>query len=235
MSSGFFSFFAHTGVALAFQGEGFVPSRMGGSSAGALVSGMWASGTDPNDSAKALLELERSEFWDPAIGFGVLAGRKFQSKVEALLSAKTFEECRVPLAVSVFDVLTRATRSESTGDLAPAIVASCTVPVMFHPVWLRGRPTLDGGILDRPGLLGMPHGERLLYHHIVSRSPWRKKNSEAIQIPSRDNMMTLAIDGLPRSGPFRLGEGKRAMHLAREAALRAMDLPIDANVIRISC
>lgn len=232
MSSGFFSFFAHTGVVLALEEEGFSPNRLGGSSAGALVAGMWASGTPPKESARALSDLVRSDFWDPRPGLGVLAGKKFEAKVEELLTVKRFEECAVPLAVSVFDLLSGSTRSISEGRLAPAIVASCTVPLMFHPVWLRGRPTWDGGILDRPGMLGMGEG-RILYHHIVSRSPWRRKNSAALEIPKRPNMVALAIDGLPRSGPFRLEEGRRAMRVAREATLRALSAPFVENVVRV--
>jgi len=233
MSSGFFSFFAHTGVMLALEEEGFAPSGVGGSSAGALVAGMWASGTSARESARALSELVRADFWDPKIGLGVLAGKKFEAKVDQLLTSKRFEECRVPLAVSVFDLYSRSTRSIREGRLAPAIVASCTVPLMFHPVWLNGRPTWDGGILDRPGMLGMPE-QRMFYHHIVSRSPWRRKNSAALTIPTRSQMVSLSIDDLPRSGPFRLEEGRSALRKARETMLRALDAPLAGDRVRIS-
>ena len=46
LSSGFFGFFAHTGVLAALLDAGLVPARVSGSSAGALVGGLWAAGLE---------------------------------------------------------------------------------------------------------------------------------------------------------------------------------------------
>jgi NTE family protein len=117
------------------------------------------------------------------------------------------------------------TRVIDTGDLASAIQASCAVPLLFHPIWRGGRPLLDGGITDRPGLSGLPPGERVLYHHLASRSPWRL----SLEIPSRADLATLLIPDLPRVGPFRLPEGVRAFEAARAATLKALDRPVVSN------
>lgn len=223
MSSGFFSFFAHTGMLAALEEAGLRPSRISGSSAGALVGATWASGVDAMDLAGELLSLQRRDFWDPGFGPGLLRGRLFQKRLERLLVAKRFDACRVPVAVSVFDVKTRTTHVLERGSLAEAVRASCAVPLLFHPVTIEGRPYLDGGILDRPGLLGMPQSEkRVLFHHIASRSPWRR----SLPLPSREGMVTVAIEALPRSGPFRLDEGRRAFHVARAAMRQALDRPL---------
>lgn len=231
MSSGFFSFYAHTGFLTALEDAGLLPTRVSGSSAGALVGAAWAAGVDAPRLADELERLERRDFWDPGIGAGLLRGRLFRERMEGLISARTFEACRVPAAVSVFDVGTRKTRVLDGGDVAPAICASCAVPVLFQPVRIGGRSYLDGGILDRPGLAGMPASEpRVLYHHIASRSPWRTK----LEMPSRPGMLTLAIDGLPRSGPFRLHEGRRAYRAARDATKRALERPVTDSVVGVS-
>ncbi|MDF2698052.1 MAG: hypothetical protein K0S65_6435 [Labilithrix sp.] len=231
MSSGFFSFYAHTGFLSALEDAGLLPMRVSGSSAGALVGASWAAGVDAPRLAEELERLERRDFWDPAIGAGLLRGRLFRERVASLLAVQSFEACRVPAAVSVFDVVTRKTRVIDAGDVAPAICASCAVPVLFHPVRIGGRAYLDGGILDRPGLAGMPTSEpRVLFHHIASRSPWRTKN----EIPSRAGMLTFAIDGLPRSGPFRLHEGRRAYRVAREATKRALERPVNRDTLFVS-
>lgn len=233
MSSGFFSFFAHTGMLSALEERALVPGRVSGSSAGALVSGAFAAGLSTADLERELSRLERRDFWDPRPGLGLLRGALFDARLRAMLPVATFEACRIPAAVSVFDVRTRSTHVRTTGDLALAIRASCTVPLLFHPVWAGARPLLDGGILDRPGLVGMPEGERVLFHHIVSRSPWRGKDSEGLRVPARKNMVVLKIHGLPRSGPFRLDEGRRALALAREATRRALALPVRDGVVDV--
>ncbi|MCU0654039.1 MAG: patatin-like phospholipase family protein [Polyangiaceae bacterium] len=233
MSSGFFGFFAHCGVIQALEEAGLVPGLVTGSSAGALVGGLWASGVNGAEMGEELKGLARQDFWDPGPGAGLLRGRKFRERLERLLKVPTFSGCRVPLAVSVFDWWTRGTRVLNRGELAPALHASCAVPLLFHPVWHGGRLYADGGILDRPGLEGMPEGRRVLFHHLVSRSPWRRVDPSQ-EIPERAGMTVLMLRDLPRSGPFRLEEGRRALVLSREAALRALERPVGGGRVEVS-
>lgn len=226
MSSGFFAFFAHTGMMTALEDAGLLPVRVSGSSAGALVGASWAGGVDAPVLAAELERLERAHFWDPRPGLGLLRGKLFREKLAALVGGRTFQGTRVPATVSAFDVRTRTTHVLAHGALAPAIHASCAVPLLFHPVSIGGRPYLDGGILDRPGLLGVPaSARRVLFHHIASKSPWRG----ALEMPSREGMVTLVMEGLPRSGPFKLAEGRRAFAAARAAMTRALDERIEGD------
>lgn len=228
MSSGFFSFFAHTGFMTVLEDEGLLPSRVSGSSAGALVTGAWAAGLDAPALAAELDQLETRHFWDPGVGAGLLRGRLFRERLERLLPSRAFAACRVPAAVSVFEVRGRRTQVIESGDLTAAIQASCAVPLLFHPVAIDGRRYLDGGILDRPGLAGMPPSEpRVLFHHIGSKSAWRTK----LEVPRRPGMITVVLDGLPRSGPFKLDAGRQAFRAAREATKRALDEKIGDGIV----
>jgi len=233
LSSGFFGFFAHAGVMLGLERAGLPPSWLRGSSAGALVGGLWAAGLEGPDLRDELLRLRRSDFWDPAPGMGLLRGARFGRRLSALLPVSRFADCRVPLAVSVFDLFARGTRSIDRGALAPAVQASCTFPGLFQPLRLDGRPHLDGGILDRPGLLGALPGERLLHHHLASRSPWRRAHSPALAPPRRQGLVALVLSDLPRSGPFKLDAGRRALEQAEQATRRALDLPL-GDVVEVS-
>ncbi len=235
MSSGFFSFFAHTGFLTVLEDEGLLPGRVGGSSAGALDTGAWAAGLEAPALARELVALERRDFWDPALGPGFLRGRLFRERLERLLPARSFGACRVRAAVSAFDVRSRTTHVIEDGAITTAIHASCAVPLLFHPVEIAGRRYFDGGILDRPGLDGMPRAEpRVLFHHIASKSPWRRGNGATMEVPRREGMVTVVIEGLPRSGPFRLDEGRRAFAAARTATTRALDRPIEDGVVTIT-
>ncbi len=229
MSSGFFSFFAHTGMLDSLLGAGIRPQMVAGSSAGALVGGAYAAGLDAHHLADRLTKLRRDEFWDPSPGAGLLAGRKFDAILRDMLPTTVMRDCRIPIRVSVFDIARRKTTVLDNHDLADAIRASCAVPALFHPVWIDRRAYWDGGILDRPGLAGIPAGERVLYHHIGSKSPWRLKLAR----PTRPGMVTLVIDNLPRSGPFKLDAGRRALELARERMKRALDAKIVEGVVAI--
>jgi NTE family protein len=226
LSSGFFGFFAHTGLVSVLEDEGLFPGMLVGSSAGALVAGLWSAGVPAERIGQELLSLHRRDFWDPGPGLGLLRGGRFRNRLKRLLPVERFDQCRWPLAVSSFDVLARKTRVLNSGDLARAIHASCAVPLLFQPVWLDRRPHLDGGLSDRHGLCGLPDSRRLLYHHLASRSPWRRPSSPAMRLPERADTVSLVIQRLPRSGPFRLQAGRLAFEQARQAARRALDMPV---------
>src|SRR3954470_8125789 len=84
MSSGFFSFFAHTGFFTVLEDEGLLPARISGSSAGALVGGAWAAGMSARALGRELCALERRDFWDPGVGAGLLRGKLFRERLDAL-------------------------------------------------------------------------------------------------------------------------------------------------------
>lgn len=234
LSSGFFGFYAHTGMLSSLLEAGFAPARVAGCSAGALVGGAWAAGVPPQELRERLMALERSAFWDPSFGPGLLAGKRFRALLDELLPVRTFADCQVPLTVSVFDVLAMRTVTCDAGELAPAIQASCTVPVMFHPVHSAGRWLVDGGLFDRPGLLSIARGERVLYHHLPSRVPWAPLRAALRRnAPQRPGLVSLTLETLPRANPFQLELGRRALEQAREQTQRALDCPIEGDQVAL--
>ena len=92
---------------------------------------------------------------------------------------------------------------------------------------------LDGGIADRSGLQGMPEGKRVLFHHLSSRSPWRRRNSSALQIPERPGMNTLVLDRIPRVSPFKLEIGKVVFEQVCQSARQALDRPMVDGIVRL--
>lgn len=232
LSSGFFGFFAHCGMLAALTERGLSPARVSGASAGALVGGAWASGVEAHALRDVLFALERRDFWDPRPGLGLLRGERFLTKLRATLGASSFSSCRVPVALSLWDIKARQTVVANAGDLATAIAGSCALPGLFQPVRWNERLVLDGGIADRPGLAGAPPDQRTLFHHLSSRSPWRRANSPALRVPTRPGLVSLVIDGLPRVNPFRLEVGQTAFAKAHAATAAALDQPIVHDVVQ---
>lgn len=183
MSSGFFSFFAHCGMLSVLEEEGLLPQRVTGSSAGALTAACWASGMPSRDIRDLFFSISKQDIWDPGLGLGLLKGDKFRTRLRDALPVEKIEQTPVPLAVSVYERKTKQTHSYTEGDLPSLVSASCAVPFMFQPVSYQHNSYLDGGIKDRPGLHAVAAGERVFYHHIVSRSPWRRKGDVALQVP----------------------------------------------------
>ena len=109
------------------------------------------------------------------------------------------------------------------GPLAPAIHASCAVPFLFQPVRIDGRRYLDGGVGDRHGLAATRPGERVLYHHLTSRSPWRRRDSPALLSPSARGASRRRNRRAPAIGPFKLHRGLEAMERAAAGMRAALD------------
>lgn len=232
MSSGFFGFFAHAGALAALESAGLTPARVTGSSAGALVTGMSIGGVATDEIRRTLHGLRRGDFWDPAPGAGVLRGARFRAMLDAMVRHTRVEDCPTPGAFSVFDLTAMRTRVIDRGDLTAALHASCAVPVMFHPVWIDGRPCSDGGIADRAGLAGAAGDARVLHHHLAARSPWRRAGSRSIAVPQRAGLTAVVLDGLPRVHPFALDRGPVAYARAHDAMLRALDQTVRDGVVR---
>lgn len=227
LSSGFFSFFAHCGMLSVLEEEGLLPARLTGSSAGALVAGCWGAGMSTAEIRDLFFSVDKPQFWDPGFGLGLLKGDKFRHLLRAHLPVQRLEQCRVPVAVSVYEWRSKQVHSYEQGDLATIVSASCSVPWLFQPVRHNGYSYLDGGVKDRPGLHAVDCSERVFYHHIASRSPWRRKSDPALQIPERENLAALVIHNLVRSGPNKLDKGPQAYAQAREATRRALSQSLD--------
>jgi len=233
LGAGFFGFFAHTGVLRALEESGAArPRRVVGVSAGALAGGLWASGLGAAELEATLVALRRPDFWDPGLPLGgLLRGDKFAALLHGLLDARgvsTVEQCPTPFATVVYELAGRRTRVLERGRLAPAIQASCTVPLMFRPVWHEGRLLVDGGVGDRDGDTALAADERVLQHRLISRSPWSRFSGGKpglADMSGRPGKKVMRIDTLPRVSPFRLEWGPRALATAREATLRWLEAP----------
>lgn len=233
MSSAFFGFFAHAGLLAALDDAGLRPARYAGSSAGAMIAGLAASGTSPRAIADELLGLRRADFWDPAPGLGLLRGELFRARIARLASAATLEACARPVALSVFDLARRRTVVLTTGDLPTAITASCSFPLLLHPVRREGRLLSDGGIADRPGIAGLadqPPMALRLYHPVAAGQPRGAPLGRFLRVPPRPGTITLRIPALPRVHPFALDAGRAAFAYARAAVGRALVAPVAAFV-----
>lgn len=226
LSSGFFAFYAHLGVLSVLEREGLLPSRFTGSSAGALVGAGWVSGLDCRDLRSLFLSIEKRDFWDPGIGFGFLRGERFRHLLAERFACDELGAGRRPIAVSTWDWRRRRTLSFDRGPLPLLVSASCAVPGLFQPVRYQQYSLLDGGVMDRHGLHAVAADERVFYHHIVSRSPWRRRHDPALVIPERTNLAALAIHDLVRSGPNRMSEGALAFEQAFSATERALERPL---------
>jgi len=76
--------------------------------------------------------------------YGFASNERMIKFLSSILKVKTFEELRIPLAVTATDFSTGAGAVFHSGPLVDPVRASCAYPGMFLPVKIRGRLLVDG-------------------------------------------------------------------------------------------
>lgn len=121
-----------------------------GSSMGAMIGGIYASGADIYMLARMVEYMNHGVLYDvnlPRMGF--MAGRKISNFLELMTKNKTFAELDIPLLVVATDLITGETVVIEEGSVAQAIRASISIPGVFRPVRDGERVLVDGAVTDR--------------------------------------------------------------------------------------
>jgi NTE family protein len=149
MSGGGARGMAHAGVLKALDEIGVKIDMISGTSSGAVIGALYADGLTPDEIFR-IGEIKNLIGWK-GISFdlkGFLKTDPIKFLLKKNLKSKTFEELRIPLTVCTTDFRKAISVYFNSGDLILPIVASCSVPLMFSPVIINGRPMVDGGLLD---------------------------------------------------------------------------------------
>lgn len=141
--------FAHLGALKVLEKCGLKPDVIAGTSAGALAGVFYADGYHPDEIVELFRKREFREFVEftiPTAGFFKSTGlHKFLKKN---LRATRFEELQIPFHVVTTDWERACTVTFSNGDdLVDAVVASCSIPIVFQPQMIHDVPYVDGGLL----------------------------------------------------------------------------------------
>lgn len=221
LSSGFFGFFAHTGFAKALEEKGYHAQGYAGASAGAIVAGALAGGMSAKELEKIMISIKLKDFWDPAIGFGLLRGEKFELLLTHYFGS-TFQHLTKPLRIATFNIAKKKTETFTAGNLAKTIRASAALPLMFQPVRIQGRLYWDGGILDKMALNEIPSEENVLSHFLQGKNfldKYERMNAERKISPSTK---LISLKKLPRSGPHKLHIGPSIIESAYRQTLELL-------------
>ena len=138
---------AHAGVLEVFAGEGIPVRAIAGTSAGAIIGALFAAGVSPREIGRLALETRWLDLFTVRLPrAGLLPGEGLEQFLERHLPVRTFAELRLPFVAVATDLATGERVDLSAGDLVPAVLASCSVPILLEPVALGGRLLVDGGI-----------------------------------------------------------------------------------------
>lgn len=140
--------FAHLGALKILEKCGLKPDVIAGTSAGALAGVFYADGFHPDEIAALFRKKEFREFVEltiPKAGF--VKGNGLHRFLKRNLRATCFEELQIPFYVVATDWNKGSSVAFSNGnDLLDAVVASCSVPIIFQPRVIQDLPYVDGGL-----------------------------------------------------------------------------------------
>ncbi len=158
--------FAHVPALETIDACGIVPTAVAGTSMGALIGALYASGKSgreirrivdehsltPGGGLKEIFaKMDALLGWLRAIrpawkGTGLLRADGYVGFLIEQMNAETFADLKIPLLVVATDYHTGEPFVFDEGPLRPALVASMSIPGVFVPVKHKGRLLVDGGV-----------------------------------------------------------------------------------------
>lgn len=143
--------YAHIGALASLERHGFPPDIIVGTSFGALIGALYATGRSPGDLRAEAAAMRRRDVFPHIADFGLhkgalFGGKRLEAYFDAMVGGRSFEDLLRPLVVVATDVDTGERVLLSRGPLAPALRASASIPGVFAPVTVGGRRLMDGGI-----------------------------------------------------------------------------------------
>ena len=149
------------GMLVALAEHGVTPDYVVGASIGA-INAAWVAGRPGLDGARALADIWRDVHRrdvfprNPLIGIGGLLGWRnhlvsphaLRRLVEWHLEFRNLEDAPIPIGVVSTDVNSGTETLLTKGSTIDALIASASIPGVFPPVMIDGRPHVDGSVLN---------------------------------------------------------------------------------------
>jgi NTE family protein len=141
--------FAHLGVLKFLEELNIRPYAISGTSAGAIIGALYASGKEPEEILKLMKNNNyfgwSNILWNKA---GLFSTDVFKTTLNKEIKADSFEALKIKLFVAATDLNNGSSVIFSEGPLFEAVLASASVPILFEPVKIHDQVLVDGGLLN---------------------------------------------------------------------------------------
>ncbi|MCZ6760475.1 MAG: patatin-like phospholipase family protein [Gemmatimonadetes bacterium] len=158
---------AHIGALRALREFKLLPSHYVGTSMGAVIAALHASGLEYDQVVERVTTLNRDDLASTSLSVvlgpfakGLFRADKFKKTLSELIPAETFSDLITPLTVTAVDAATgelvlfghggKGGKEGKGGSgevsLIEALYASCALPLYYPPAVIEGRQYVDGGL-----------------------------------------------------------------------------------------
>lgn len=143
---------AHIGVLKVLDRVGLAIDMVAGTSIGALIGGAYAAGVTPSEMEKMALSVDLRRLISLADiarpTTALINGARVAGFIRDVVGERTFADLRMPFSCVAVDVADGQAVVLSEGDVASAIRASLSTPIIFAPVERDGRLLVDGAVMN---------------------------------------------------------------------------------------
>jgi len=164
---------AHIGVIQALEEFGIQVTRLSGTSAGSIVGALYANDFPPQEIFKIVTQVSIVNSVRPTLAPGGLLRMDGLRQLLSLHLPGDFSELKKPLTIAAVELKLGQVNYFDSGELVPAIMASCSIPGVFSPMPYKGALYVDGGVLDNlPAAAIHGHCDVLIGSHCNKVTPW---------------------------------------------------------------
>ncbi len=141
---------SHIGVLRRLEKEGYKIRSVAGTSYGGIVGVLYAVGYSPDEIQAAFEAVDQSRLYARASldGPSLLGMDGVRKLLDQMLGEKTFNDVRIPCAVTAVDINTGSEVILSGGFLKDAVLATIALPGIFPVQRINDWELVDGGVLN---------------------------------------------------------------------------------------
>lgn len=140
---------AHVGVIQALEASGLEVKIVTGTSVGAIVGSMWASGLDAREITRMAYQYDWDDASHVALGAeGLMSNGPIRDELERIFRARPIQSWPRHFGAVATNMVNGQRRVLTSGDGALAVQASAAMPVLFHPVAIGGEKLADGALVE---------------------------------------------------------------------------------------
>lgn len=142
----------HIGVLKALEEQNISVDYISGSSIGALIGAAYAMGMPLEEMESIALKTDwkmMAKIFLPTLSLSAIVNDKYLGEfLFSLFDDKNFEDLNIPLSVIATDLDSGEMVVIESGNLAKAVRASMSLPMLFSPVVYKNQKLVDGGLVN---------------------------------------------------------------------------------------
>ena len=141
---------SHIGVIRRLEKEGYKIRSVAGTSFGGIVAVLYAVGYSPDEIQSSFEAVDQTRLYvrDAEDGPSLLGLSGVRKWLDSVLGEKTFDDLKIPCAVTAVDKNSGGEIIVSEGRLKDAVLATIALPGIFPTFHLNGWDLMDGGVLN---------------------------------------------------------------------------------------